>query len=425
MEVFVISDRITENRKIRKGRTNMGLFDFFRKKKEATKEVEDYVKENDFEEQLRSNGLNLLQIEKQNIDFTSKEERTNYIKSCCEKTIEASKQIDEAKVEYSAVTSYLVDMQKIDRITGEEREDLETTARDIITLNREQENFRNDDITISPAARRTMQKYRNEIVTELKKMQDNEAYQRVIKNDMKHLEGEKAFLKYQRQEIVAKQKYLKGIAVTTSVLVVVLFLVIFSLAYGYKADMRPPFVVTILMASITAIYIFLEANKNRTNMVLTEKKLNKAIGLLNKVKIKYINNTNCLEYTYEKFGVNSSMELEHIWQQYEEMKKRERKIRENFDKLSANNEKLVALLEKYEVEDPEVWIYQAQALLDQKEMVEIRHRLNVRRQKLRDRIDYNNQVKLEALEEIQKILEKKPELKEEVIYMLQSYELNI
>ena len=58
-------------------------------------------------------------------------------------------------------------------------------------------------------------------------------------------------------------------------------------------------------------------------------------------------------------------------------------------------------------------------------MVEIRHRLNVRRQKLRDRIDYNNQVKLDALFEIKKILEQKPELKEEVISMLQGYEINI
>lgn len=402
----------------------MGLLDFFRKKKKEQKE-EQYIKEEDFEGQLNSQEFDSLKIEKQNIDFDSKEETTNYIKNCCEKTIEASKQIDEAKVEYSAVTSYLVDIQKIDRIDGEDREDLETVARDMITLNREQENFRNDEITLSPVARRTMQKYRNEIVTELKKMQDNEAYQSVIKNDMKHLEREKAHLKYQRQEIVAKQKYLKGIAVTTSVLVGILFLIIFGLSYGYEVDMRPPFVVTIVMASITVMYIFLEANKNRTNMVLTEKKLNKAIGLLNKVKIKYINTTSCLEYTYEKFAVNNSMELEHIWHQYEEMKQREQKIRENIDKLSINNEKLIALLEKHEVEDPKIWLYQTVAILDQKEMVEIRHRLNVRRQKLRDRIDYNNQVKLDALFEIKKILEQKPELKEEVISMLQGYEINI
>ena len=142
---------------------------------------------------------------------------------------------------------------------------------------------------------------------------------------------------------------------------------------------------------------------------ISEEKLNKAIGLLNKVKIKYINTTSCLEYTYEKFAVNNSMELEHIWHQYEEMKQREQKIRENIDKLSINNEKLIALLEKHEVEDPKIWLYQTVAILDQKEMVEIRHRLNVRRQKLRDRIDYNNQVKLDALFEIKKILEQKPE----------------
>ncbi len=408
----------------------MGLWNFFRKKKEEKQEfhLEDkkfknFLEHSAMEEQDRS--MEEIDTWENKIDFTSKEDRTGYINNCCERAIEASRQIEEAKVEYSAVTSYLMDMQKIDRISREEREELEAAARDIITLTRESENYRNDEITLSPSARRTMQKYSEQIVEELKKMQEKEAYQRAIKSDMKYLEGEKGYLKYQRQEIVAKQKYLKGIAVTTSVLVVILFVLLFALGKVFDADMRPPFVLTILMAAISAAYIFLEASKNRSNMVITEKKLNKAIGLLNKVKIKYINNTSCLDYTYEKFGVSNSMELEHIWQRYEELRRRERKIKTNIDKLNANNEKLIALLEKYTVEDPDVWIYQPAAIIDKKEMVEIRHRLNVRRQKLRDRIDYNNQVKASSLQEIQKIVEQKPEWREEVIEMLENYGLNI
>lgn len=406
----------------------MGLWDFFHKKKEKIKEGSQDVLESVNGEALnpeRENDYLGEELEEQKVNFDSEEDSSGYVQSCCERIMEASRQIEEAKIEYGAVTSYLMDMQKIDMIPRDEREDLETAARDIITLTRDRDNYRSDDIKLPAAARQTMQKYEKEMVSEIKKMYENEAYQRAIKNDLKYLEGEKGYLKYQRQEIIAKQKYLQNIAITTSILVVALFILIYALAKVFRADMRMPFILTIAMAAISAAYIFFEANKNRTNMMLTEKKINKAIGLLNKVKIKYVNNTSCLEYTYEKYGVSSAMELEHIWQQYEEIRQKEIQFRSNTDKLNANNEKLIAELKKYEIEDPDIWIHQPVAIIDKKEMVEIRHRLNVRRQKLRDRIDYNNKVKLESVEKMQVVLEQKPELREEIVTMLQKYEINI
>lgn len=407
----------------------MGLWDFFRKKKEETKE---YPSDRPEPENLEASGhfdspedLGADQLEEQKVNLDSREDSIGYVQSCCERILEASRQIEEAKVEYSAVTSYLTDMQKIDRIPAEEREDMEAAARDIITLTRDRENYRSDDIKLSKAARQTMERYEREMVSEIKKMHENEAYQRAIKDDLKYLEGEKGYLKYQRQEIIANQKYLRNIAITTSILVAALFVLIYALTRVFRADMRLPFILTIAMAAISAAYIFFEANKNRNNMVLTEKKINKAIGLLNKVKIKYVNNTSCLEYTYEKFGVSSAMELEHIWQQYEEIRQRERKIRNNTDKLNASSEKLVAQLKKYEIEDPDIWIYQPAAILDKKEMVEIRHRLNVRRQKLRDRIDYNNKVKVETVQKVQVVLEQKPKLRKEMLEILHQYEIEI
>ena len=344
----------------------------------------------------------------------------------CDRIVEATREIEEAKVEYGAVTAYLMDMQKIDMIPRKEREDLESAAREIVTLARERDSFFNtEEIKLPVQVRQTMFKYEKVMVSEIKKMYENEAYQKAIKNDLKYLEGEKGYLKYQRQEIIAKQKYLRNIAVTTIVLVVALFVLIYALSKVFRADMRFPFILTITMAAVSGAYIYFEANKNRMNMVLTEKKINKAIGLLNKVKIKYVNNTNYLEYTYEKYGVNSATELEHIWQRYEQMRQREKQIRSNADKMSANHEKLIAELKKYEIEDPDIWIHQPIAILDKKEMVEIRRRLNVRRQKLRDRIDYNNQVKSETVAKVQVLLEQKPECRGEVMELRRNYQIEV
>ena len=119
------------------------------------------------------------------------------------------------------------------------------------------------------------------------------------------------------------------------------------------------------------------------------------------------------------------MELEHIWVQYEQMRQREKQIRNNADKLSANHEKLIAQLKKYEIEDPDIWVQQPMAILEKKEMVEIRHRLNARRQKLRDRIDYNNKIKAETFEKIQVLLEQKPEFRGEIMELLRNYQIEV
>ena len=44
-------------------------------------------------------------------------------------------------------------------------------------------------------------------------------------------------------------------------------------------------------------------------MIITERKINKAINLLNKVKIKYVNNINVLDYSCEKYGVKNAWKV--------------------------------------------------------------------------------------------------------------------
>lgn len=60
--------------------------------------------------------------------------------------------------------------------------------------------------------------------------------------------------------------------------------------------------------------------------MITEKKLNKAAALLNKIKIKYINAANALDYGYSKYGVKSSYELVKKFEAYLEMKEEQQRV---------------------------------------------------------------------------------------------------
>ena len=137
-------------------------------------------------------------------------------------------------------------------------------------------------------------------------------------------------------------------------------------------------------------YFYFSNRKNQYDLKLAELKMNRAIQLLNKVKIKYVNCTNLLDYLYEKFHVNNAQELHYHWQEYMRIVEEERRFKKTAESIDFYTEEIIRELKKNGVSDAAVWGYQIEALVDPKEMVEVRHRLNVRRQKLRQRIDYNN-----------------------------------
>jgi hypothetical protein len=359
------------------------------------------------------------------INYDSSTERHKFLSNICEQILESIKQLEELKAEYQLVTSYLTDIQKIDFIPKEEREQLNDAARKILTFAKERTKYQNKTTKITDAQFKTIAKYEDIMADELKKMKDFEIYHSVINNDIKHLEGEKSYLFDQLDDIEERHESLNKMAITTSVLVLLLFAVFILLGSIYEASMQIPFFMTIIMAAVSVIYILQNTRMNKKDKKLTELKLNRAIFLLNKVKIKYINNTNALDYLYEKFNVKSYAELMFLWEQYMKAKEEEKSYRKNSELLELYNKELITELKIYSLTDPDIWIYQAAAILDEKEMVEVRHNLNVRRQKLRERIDYNNKIKENGLEQIEKLLEVKPESKEEISTMLKDMGLNI
>lgn len=75
--------------------------------------------------------LESIKEEKKVVRLNKQTDRSSYLKENCELIIESKKQIEDAKKEYQAVTSYLTDMQRIDLIPMEEREELEDATQEL------------------------------------------------------------------------------------------------------------------------------------------------------------------------------------------------------------------------------------------------------------------------------------------------------
>jgi hypothetical protein len=392
----------------------MGFFNIFSRKKD--RKIEAVVVEASVESKKEV---------RRSVKLNTQAERLGYVKDNCEIIVESGRQIDEAKHEYQAVTSYLTDMQKIDLIPLEQRDTLEDAARKIINLSKERGKLQNKSSILSDRQYRLFERYELQLPKELPGIKDSEKYQAVIQQDIAHLEKERQTLDDEQEDIISKQSFLKGIAITTSIIVVLLFLLFALLSAYSEASFTLPFLLTVLMGMASALYIFMEARKNSSSIRLVQMKQNRQIMLMNKVKIKSVNNRNFLEYTYSKYMVDNYEQLKAFWEEYVRVKDESRRYQNNTELLEFYNKELIHELKKFGIADSEIWIYQPTAILDNKEMVEVRHRLNVRRQKLRDRIDANTKQKEEAFTAIKTTLNTYPECEDEANRLLRRYRIEI
>jgi len=322
--------------------------------------------------------------------YSTPEERAGFVKNCCDMINEAKRQQFEAKKEYEVVTAYLADIQKIDLLPAHAKKSIDDMARKLLALNQERQKMQKITPKITMAQRLALEPYEDTILEEIHKMEEQENYLQVINSDIRHLESEKASLDFELQEVMERDELGKKMLKAAGIFIVVFLAFLFVLQETAKKNVQLPFVFTIAFGIIVIAYFYFSNRKNQYDLKMAELKMNRAIQLLNKVKIKYVNCTNLLDYLYEKFHVNNAQELHYHWQEYMRIVEEERRFKKTAESIDFYTEEIIRELKKNGISDAAVWGYQIEALVDPKEMVEVRHRLNVRRQKLRQRIDYNN-----------------------------------
>lgn len=360
-----------------------------------------------------------VKVEKEKVDISNDRARLEYLGRLHDAIKEAKNQCEDIKFEYGQVTSYLKDIQLIDQAPAEEKTELYTAAKRIVELTEERQKLQKQKYKMTDAQKRAMENYEPFVQGDIQKLLEYEDYQVKIKNDLRQLGSEKNLLLADKRDIIRRQRTLKTIGKCLTAILIAIGAMLAALLFCFKVDIVLPFVGTVAFGFVIAAVILNEARKNRIDMVITEKKCNRAIFLSNRVKIKYVNNVRTLDYICHKYQIRNATELDFVYGQYRKAKREWARQRESTIQINENNRILMHELQRLGVKDCDIWFPQAKALVEPKEMVEVRHDLNVRRQKLRDQLDYNTGVMEECLEEMEKIRDKKPEYAEEVERILE------
>lgn len=336
-------------------------------------------KEKNFEKKMEELDVSVLSDK----DLKKSKRIEQHVIECLEQIIDISKVREEELEEYQVVNSYLEDIQILEDMPEEERGKINDVASNVVQLNAARTEFLNSAKKISDAQFALLEQKEKEVPAAIKRLSANEKYQETIKRDMKYLEREKSEWKFQKEYLSHQKKRLTnllyvfvGLAVTAAVLLLIL-------QFGFQVKLEYVWMGYVLVTVAAISFLYLKMMKDSSDIAVAERNANRAIQLQNKVKLRYVGITNAIDYACEVYHVKSSKELNQDWEYYmDAVRERERYQRTNED-LEYFNGRLVRMLTKYKMYDTQIWVVQAQALIEPKEMVEIKHALITRRQKLR------------------------------------------
>ena len=391
----------------------MGWFKRFLAKFQKDTEPEGLYGEESWEENL----------EETKVDYANREQRTDYVKSCLEKMADAAKELENLNYEYEMVTSYLKDMEEIEALPKEESQSLKDCAKRVSLLQDSKADFKGRPRRMSDEKYHQMERLTGQVEEGLQKLGEAENYQNLIKQDLNRLDGEKHAYLYRKNELIHVISDTRGMALICVVALGLCTLLLMLLQFLMEMNTQIGYLLTAGVAAVAITVIYVKHMDAKRDLRRVENGINRIILLQNKVKIRYINNTNLLEYLYLKYGVQSRQELENLWKDYQLEKDEREKIRRAEIDLDYSEQELLGMLKCYQIKDPAIWLHQTEAILDPKEMVEIRHNLIIRRQSLRRRMDYNKEVVAgTSQKEIKQLVEKYPQYAKEVMASVDEYE---
>lgn len=321
-----------------------------------------------------------------------------------EQIIEATREIEEEKAEYRVVTAYLNDIHTIGGLPEKEREAITDVAQNIVNLDKARQEFLHAEKKISDVQYTTIQQEEASVPNIIKRLKANETYQETLDKDMKYLIRERDEWLFYKEELLSDEKKMQngirlvtGLGISTAIL-----MLIYQIVTENSMQLAWTIFLFVMVASICTLSIKI-MNAQRDYKRAT-RNADRAIQLLNTVKLKYVSVTNAIDYCREKFQVNSAGEFNRIWEAYLDAVKQREKFEINNDDLRYYNSRLVRMLSEYKLYDAKVWIPQALALVDHNEMVEVTHRLNERRQKIRGRIEKSTEVIKSNMEDVEKLM---------------------
>ena len=368
----------------------------------------------DYEEAYEVEEWNEIVYDRDDLQVHNRKQREEYVRGCLEQIAEASREVENLQHEYQVVTSHLKDIEEIEALPENESRLLMECAKRIDTLERQQSGYKERKNRMTDEKFHQMECMEEEV---------QEAYEKLEKADLRRLDSERQAYGFRKIELRHLMKDTRSMTIVCATAVIFCLLLLLVLQYAFSFDVKIGYLAAGGIGALAITVIFLKYNDAVRELSQVESGISRLIRLQNTVKIRYVNNTHLLDYLYMKYNVKSAQELGRDYKQYLEEKDERHNYKRAEIELDSTQQELLHILRRYQVKDPMIWLYQTQALLDKKEMIEIRHNLIIRRQSLRRRMDYNKEVIAgKAKAEVKDLVENYPKYAKEILGIVAEYD---
>lgn len=354
----------------------------------------------------------------------AKRQFSEQVVSLSKEILEMSKSLDAQKAEYRLVNSYLEDIEKIEELEETTKKKLTDAAASVLRLTHAQSQYINSEKRITDSQFAQMKEEEHDMPDIIRRLEDNERYLASIEKDMHILEGEKIEWSIAREDCVREMKLLRRIAVLLFIGFGIAESVIFILSKVERMDLQLVAIIVAFVVTVLGVYVLLRYQHCIYDTERCDVNRNYTITLENKRKFRYVNIKNAVDYSCTKYQITNSKQLTYIYEQYLLTVQELQKMQQMGEDLEYYSDKLNDILGDIQVSDVNLWFNYANALAEAKEMVEIKHNLLERRQKLRKQLQYNMGMINDTKETVLKNIDKVGKHRAEVEAILRKVEKN-
>ena len=267
-----------------------------------------------------------------------------------------------------------------------------------------------------------MEKYSDDFPKALVNLQNDEKYCNAVRHDMQMLEAEKISLKEDIENYGMRRTNIRNISIISLLAMIAVYIIFFVSGQLNSTNGMMLFMVMLLMTAVYVLLIFISQRNTIYRTRLAEKKLARAVMLLNKTKIKYVNIANSVDYQQKKFHVKNSYELSRTYEIYLDEKKKVEKYKNSETELGKATYDLEEMLSGMGLLDSDFWCARLDALSDDKAMKALKKNLRESRSTLMDQIEYNRIRIEESKNNVMTYVKNHPEQSDKVMAVVDSYE---
>ena len=391
----------------------MSIFKKHKKKKEEFIYIDPDL---DIEAVFRKNKIS----DRNDSDFREIEDM-QYINTQCQLMTESDGYIEKIKGEYKELGRQMADISSIESAPDSVREDITKNASKILELREKRKSMFREKSRLTKVQSDTMERYADDFPQALVNLQNDEKYCSAVKHDMKMLEAEKASLKEDITNYGLRRGNIRNISVISLIAIAIVFIIFFASGQMESEHGMLLFMIVLTMTAILVFLIFFLQRNTLYRLKLAERKLERAVNLLNKTKIKYVNIANSVRYQRTKYHVKNSYDMGRIYETYLDEKKKAEKYKTSESALGDAMYNLDETLKGLNLFDVDFWNARADILSDKKAMEAFKKDIKKKREKMMDQIDYNKGRIEDARENIMKFVDDHPDQADKVMKVLDSF----